>query len=92
MALITRAETATIFFRLLKDDVRDDNLRTSNTFADVPNDYWANTAISTMAGLGIVQGRSSTAFDPNASHHPRSVRRHLRPVRYRQEQRHPDVL
>lgn len=66
-ALITRAETATIFFRLLKDDVRDGNLRTSNTFADVPNDYWANTAISTMAGLGIVQGRSSTAFDPNAS-------------------------
>lgn len=66
-ALITRAETATIFFRLLKDDVRDDNLRTSNTFADVPNDHWANTTISTMAGLGIVQGRSSTAFDPNAS-------------------------
>ncbi len=66
-ALITRAETATIFFRLLKDDVRDDNLRTSNTFADVPNDYWANTAISTMAGLGIVQGYNSTAFDPNVS-------------------------
>ena len=66
-ALITRAETATIFFRLLKDDARDDNLRTSNTFADVPNDHWANTTISTMAGLGIVQGRSSTAFDPNAS-------------------------
>ena len=66
-ALITRAETATIFFRLLKDDVRDGNLLTSNTFADVPNDYWANTAISTMAGLGIVQGYNSTAFDPNAS-------------------------
>lgn len=66
-ALITRAETATIFFRLLKDSVRDGNLLTSNTFADVPNDYWANTAISTMAGLGIVQGYNSTAFDPNAS-------------------------
>ena len=66
-ALITRAETATIFFRLLKDEVRDGNLRTSNTFADVADHYWANTAISTMAGLGIVQGRSSTAFDPNAS-------------------------
>ena len=66
-SLITRAETATIFFRLLKDEVRDGNLRTSNTFADVPDHYWANTAISTMAGLGIVQGRSSTAFDPNAS-------------------------
>ena len=66
-ALITRAETATIFFRLLKDSVRDGNLLTSNTFADVPNDYWANTAISTMAGLGIVQGYNSTAFAPNAS-------------------------
>ena len=66
-ALITRAETATIFFRLLKDSVRDGNLLTSNTFADVPNAYWANTAISTMAGLGIVQGYNSTAFDPNAS-------------------------
>ena len=66
-ALITRAETATIFFRLLKDSVRDGNLLTSSTFADVPNAYWANTAISTMAGLGIVQGYNSTAFDPNAS-------------------------
>ena len=66
-ALITRAETATIFFRLLKDSVRDGNLLTSNTFADVPNAYWANTAISTMAGLGIVQGYNSTAFAPNAS-------------------------
>ena len=56
-ALITRAETAAIFFRLLKDDVRDDNLRTSNTFADVPNDYWANTAISTMHRAGLQQHR-----------------------------------
>lgn len=66
-ALITRAETATIFFRLLKNEVRDGNLRTSNTFADVPDDYWANTAISTMANLGIVQGRSTAKFDPSAS-------------------------
>lgn len=65
-ANISRAEVATIFFRLLKDSVRDGNL-TSNTYTDVPDSYWANTAISTMAGLGIVQGRSSTAFDPNAS-------------------------
>ena len=65
-ALITRAETATIFFRLLKDDVRDGNLLTSNTYTDVADDYWANTAISTMTGLGIVQGRSTTTFDPKA--------------------------
>ena len=64
--LISRAETTTIFFRLLKDSVRDANLLTSNTYTDVADDYWANTAISTMTGLGIVQGRSTTTFDPKA--------------------------
>ena len=64
--LISRAETTTIFFRLLKDSVRDGNLLTSNTYTDVPDNYWANTAISTMTGLGIVQGRSTTTFDPKA--------------------------
>ena len=64
--LISRAETTTIFFRLLKDSVRDSNLLTSNTYTDVADDYWANTAISTMTGLGIVQGRSTTTFDPKA--------------------------
>ena len=64
--LISRAETTTIFFRLLKDSVRDSNLLTSNTYTDVPDSYWANTAISTMTGLGIVQGRSTTTFDPKA--------------------------
>ena len=64
--LISRAETTTIFFRLLKDSVCDGNLLTSNTYTDVADDYWANTAISTMTGLGIVQGRSTTTFDPKA--------------------------
>ena len=64
--LISRAETTTIFFRLLKDSVRDGNLLTSNTYTDVADDYWANTAISTMTGLGIVQGRSTMTFDPKA--------------------------
>ena len=64
--LISRAETTTIFFRLLKDSVRDGNLLTSNTYTDVADDYWANIAISTMTGLGIVQGRSTTTFDPKA--------------------------
>jgi uncharacterized repeat protein (TIGR02543 family) len=64
--LISRAETTTIFFRLLKDSVRDGNLLTSNTYTDVTDNYWANTAISTMTGLGIVQGRTATTFDPYA--------------------------
>lgn len=63
---ITRAETATIFFRLLKDAVRNGNLLTSNAYQDVASSYWANTAISTMTGLGILQGRDSATFDPNA--------------------------
>lgn len=63
---MTRAGVATIFFRLLKDSVRDANLLTGNTYTDVPDGHWANTAISTMTGLGIVQGRSTTTFDPKA--------------------------
>ena len=34
-ANISRAEVATIFFRLLKSDIRDKNVTTSNTFEDV---------------------------------------------------------
>ena len=63
---MTRAGVATIFFRLLKDSVRDANLLTGCTYTDVADNYWANTAISTMTGLGIVQGRSTTTFDPKA--------------------------
>ena len=65
-ANITRAQVATIFFRLLDEDVRDDSLTTYNTFPDVDEDYWANTAISTMASLGVINGRNSGLFDPDA--------------------------
>lgn len=66
MGNITRAEVATIFFRLLKDDVRDGNLTTTNVFNDVNEGNWFNTAISTMAKLGIVNGRTADTFAPNA--------------------------
>ena len=65
-ANITRAQVATIFFRLLDEDVRNDYLTTTNRFPDVNEDYWANTAISTMAALGIINGRNNGTFDPNA--------------------------
>ena len=65
-ANITRAQVATIFFRLLDADVREDYLTTSNAFPDVSEGYWANTAISTMARLGVINGRNSGNFDPNA--------------------------
>ena len=66
-ANISRAEVATIFFRLLKKEVRDGNLTTENIFADVTNGQWHNKAISTMAKLGIVKGRRADRFDPDAS-------------------------
>lgn len=65
-ASISRAETATIFFRLLKAVVRDGSLTSSSAFADMTEGMWCNTAISTMAELGIVKGRGSDAFAPNA--------------------------
>lgn len=66
-ANISRAEVATIFFRLLKEEVRDGNLTAENTFADVTDGQWHNKAVSTMAKLGIVKGRRADRFDPDAS-------------------------
>ena len=66
-ANISRAETATIFFRLLKSDIRDGNLTADNDFSDVSDGQWHNKAISTMAKLGIVKGRRADRFDPDAS-------------------------
>ena len=66
-ANITRAEVATIFFRLLTDEARDTMWSTTNTFTDVPADAWYNTAVSTMAAGGILQGDETGAFRPNAN-------------------------
>ncbi len=66
-ANITRAEVTTIFFRLLKDEVRDAALTNENSFDDVNLDDWHNVAISTMAKLGIVNGRFENEFVPDAN-------------------------
>ena len=63
---ISRAETATIFFRLLNADIRDGNLTAENTFTDVVDGQWCNKSVSTMAKLGIVKGRTAEIFDPYA--------------------------
>ena len=64
---ISRAETATIFFRLLKADIRDGNLTADNEFSDISDGQWHNKAVSTMAKLGIVKGRRADRFAPDAS-------------------------
>ena len=63
---ITRAETAAIFFRLLKEEVRSENLSKHNDFSDVTEDSWYNTAVSTMAGMNILKGRTANSFVPQA--------------------------
>ena len=62
---ITRAEVATIFFRLLRDEVRDGAFTTSNTYSDVAYGKWYNNPISTMSALGIIPGYPDGTFKPN---------------------------
>ena len=62
---ITRAEAATIFYRLLTDATRKAYATSYNTFKDVPATAWYNTAVSTMAKLGIVNGGADGYFRPN---------------------------
>ncbi|MBQ8263764.1 MAG: S-layer homology domain-containing protein, partial [Oscillospiraceae bacterium] len=64
-ANITRAEVATIFFRLLDDEVRAQFMTTENEFTDIADGAWYNTAISTMAAMGIVNGYEDGSFQPN---------------------------
>ncbi len=63
---ITRAEVATIFFRLLDDDVRTESMTRENPFSDVNEGNWFNTAVSTMCSLGILNGYEDGTFRPNA--------------------------
>lgn len=64
---ITRAEVATIFFRLLTDDVRDENLTKTNRYSDVTRADWYNTAVSTLSSMGIITGYPDGTFRPNAA-------------------------
>ena len=64
---ITRAEVATIFFRLLTDDVRDENLTKTNRYSDLAATSWYNTAVSTLSSMGIITGYPDGTFRPNAA-------------------------
>jgi|GEM_PF-616015 len=62
---ITRAEVATIFFRLLKDEVREEYWAETNNFSDVDESMWYNHAVSTLANMGILHGYNDGTFKPN---------------------------
>ena len=63
---ITRAEVATIFFRLLTDETRDANSTKSNSYSDAAAGAWYNHAVSTLSAMGIVKGDSHGKFNPDA--------------------------
>ena len=63
---ITRAEVATICFRLLTEEVRTANSTQSNSLSDVTRGQWFNHAVSTLSSMGIVKGHNDGTFAPNA--------------------------
>ena len=63
---VTRAEVATIFFRMLKDDAREKYWKTDNRYSDVKSTDWYNNAISTLSNMGIIDGYPDGTFRPNA--------------------------
>ena len=66
-ANITRAEVATIFFRLLADETRESYWSQSSGFTDVASGAWYNNAVSTLTRAGILDGYEDGSFRPNAS-------------------------
>ena len=67
-APITRAEVAQIFYRLLRDEIREaQSVELMKRFDDVADNAWYATAVNTLASLGIINGTSATTFAPNRS-------------------------
>lgn len=63
---ISRAEVATIFFRLLTDEARETYWSQTNSYSDVAPDAWYNNAVSTLSNMGILDGYLDGTFRPNA--------------------------
>ena len=64
---ITRAEVATIFFRLLTDESRDEFWSQTNDYTDVDADAWYNNAVSTLSNAGILNGYEDGTFQPDGN-------------------------
>ena len=62
---ITRAEVATIFFRMLTDESRTEFWSQTNSYSDVKQGQWFNPAISTLSNAGIISGYPDGSFQPN---------------------------
>ena len=62
---ITRAEVATIYFRMLTDESRTKFWSQSNSYSDVKAGDWFNNAVSTLSNAGIIAGYEDGSFKPN---------------------------
>lgn len=63
---ISRAEVATIFFRLLTDEARMQYDKTTSSFSDIKDGAWCCRAVSTLTNMGIIKGYTDGTFRPNA--------------------------
>ena len=63
---ISRAEVATIFFRLLTDEARTQYDKTTSSFSDIKDGAWCCRAVSTLTNMGIIKGYTDGTFRPNA--------------------------
>lgn len=66
-AELTRAELATILYRLLSDESREIFYTENNNYSDVDADAWYNTEISTMTAAGVFKGYPDGSFKPDAA-------------------------
>ncbi len=64
---ITRAEVATILYRLLTADAKSAYTTKINNFSDVSGSAWYNTAVSTLANIGVIDGYQDGTFGPQRS-------------------------
>lgn len=64
-ANITRGEVAAMIYRLLTNEAKAQYETSYNSFADVSRTDWYNTAISTLANIGIVTGYGNSCFGPD---------------------------
>lgn len=62
---ITRAEVATIYFRMLTDESRTKFWSQSSPYADVKKEAWFNNAVCTLSNAGIINGYEDGSFRPN---------------------------
>ena len=66
-ASMTRAEAATVFYRLYDGEYPAFTRRMSNgTFEDVKTDYWFYKEVETLYNIGIVDGTDEYKFSPDA--------------------------